>query len=46
MSPAEKQQYVNRLESEIEQPDRLRIELLRDIVACLAKVVDAIPPQD
>jgi hypothetical protein len=46
MTPAQKQEYADRLEGEIEQLDQRRIELLRDIVACLSKIVDAIPSED
>jgi hypothetical protein len=46
MTPAQKQEYANRLENEIENLDQRRIELLRDIVACLSKVIDAIPDRD
>jgi hypothetical protein len=46
VTPAQKQEYANRLEKEIEDLDQRRIELLRDIVACLSKVIDAIPDWD
>ena len=46
MTPAQKQEYANRLEKVIEDLDQRRIELLRDIVACLSKVIDEIPDRD
>jgi hypothetical protein len=46
MTPAQKQEYANRLEGEIDALDQRRIELLRDIVACLSKIVDAIPERE
>jgi hypothetical protein len=46
MTPAQKQEYANRLENEIDNLDQRPIELLRDIVSCLSKLIDAFPDRD
>jgi hypothetical protein len=39
-------EYTQHLENEVDRLDRERVALLREIVAVLSKVVDAIPSQD
>jgi hypothetical protein len=45
MTAAEYERRVNEAETVIERLTLARLELLKDIVACLSKVVDAIPDQ-
>jgi hypothetical protein len=46
MTAQEYAERVNTLEAGIDRLNRERLALLRDIVAVLSKVVDAMPPQD